>query len=109
MESRSGPILPDMRVPGRTIKQTDLAVWSTLMETYTRVCGSMIRLMARARINMLTELHMLATGLKTNSMESALKRGRTELATTEITKMVRKMGMVLSLLPMEAFIPALFT
>jgi hypothetical protein len=67
------------------------------METFTKVTGSMTKLMAKERTSTLTGLGTWDSGKKTNSMDEESKCGPMELSTKVITSKDRKKERALSI------------
>ena len=88
--SRSGRTPPDTRASGRTTKPTDLEPWCMLMAIFMKECGSTTKRMDKEHISTPTAQLTLEIGSRTSSMESVLRHGLMEPATTVTTKMAKK-------------------
>jgi hypothetical protein len=91
-ELRHGQMDQNMRVCGKTIKQTDMGNFYMPMVTYMKVCGTMIKLMVKESIFTPMVQPMKETGKKINSMDSEKKAGLMELSTKAIILKGRSMA-----------------
>lgn len=94
--SKSGRMEASMRATGETTWPTEEGVLFTPMETFTKVNGSTIRLMAVEPMSTWTVLSIPESGERTSSTVSALRPGLMEPNMKATTSMERSMVLVLS-------------
>ena len=87
---KSGLMAPNTKANGKTIKPMDTENFAILMETSTKVNGSMTDHVAKANTYML-EPNLLASGKTTSKTGSVLSHGSTVKFTKASTKMAQKL------------------